>query len=510
MLAVGIIIAAGIVVGAAPAGAADVSFEPSTANQSPGSLVITGFGASDMLLVGVSLNGAPAGTTFEFGVTAGLTPSYGYTFTSGMQEVSFSGSTANANAALATMLVATGAAEGEFTLEVTATLAAANTYFLPTTGDYYRYVAQGGVTWTDARAGALALTYNGATGYLTNITSAGENTFVSSKVNASNVWIGGSDSAAEGVWRWMDGPEAGTQFWQGTNTGSATAPYNYASWASGEPNNTGTSEHYTATNWRGTRGQWNDLRDSGVGGPAAGYLVEFSPPVGGFTGVTTILRTAIVGTPAPAPPPVPIWTLTYEPNGGSCTVMSGSGPDTSWLATPGASACTRSDYQFIGWNTAANGTGIGFTPGAQAHLSGDNALYAQWVPIAASTSTPSPSASTGEPTGSIPVTSARRTASRVVFFDSGSSVLTDQAKARLRALVAENGTGAISVTSIGYVQESGTKANDLTLSMARATSVSAYLRSLGLRGTYREEGKGIAGPAAADRRARVTVFYLSS
>ena len=33
--------------------------------------------------------------------------------------------------------------------------------------------------------------------------------------NHGQVWIGGNDTAEEGKWEWVTGPEAGTQFWQG-------------------------------------------------------------------------------------------------------------------------------------------------------------------------------------------------------------------------------------------------------------------------------------------------------
>lgn len=515
IIATGLAVALLALTAPAPASAADVQFLQSTADQSPGSLVISGFGPTDNLLVSIDISNAPAGTTFRFGTTTGLTPSFGWTFGSTMTAMNFTGTAADSNAALASMLISTGASEGNFTIDVSATANVANTYYNPTNESYYRYVASSGISWTTAQVGALALTYNGATGYLVNVTTASENDFIKTKVNAANVWIGGSDAAVEGVWRWMDGPEAGTQFWQGTSTGTATAPFFYASWSPGEPNNYNVhdsgGEGYAVINWLGGLGLWNDCPNNAAGcGTAAGYLAEFTPPAGGFTGVTTISRSAVVGTPQ-APSPVPIWNLTYDSNGGSCTVTTGSGPDTSWIATPSSTVCTRSDHDFIGWNTAANGSGIGFTPGAQTQLSGDNTLYAQWLPVSPPSTSPSPAttpgASTGQSTGGAPASPARRSASQVIYFESGSSVLTDRAKARLRGLVAQTGTQVISVTSVGYVQESGSNANDMSLSTARATSVSTYLRTLGLRGTFSEVGKGIAGPGAVDRRARVTVVF---
>jgi hypothetical protein len=49
-------------------------------------------------------------------------------------------------------------------------------------------------------------------------------------VSAVWPWIGASDEAVAGEWRWADG----TQFWQGTQTGSPVAGL-YANWAAGQP-----------------------------------------------------------------------------------------------------------------------------------------------------------------------------------------------------------------------------------------------------------------------------------
>jgi hypothetical protein len=157
-------------------------------------------------------------------------------------------------------------------------------------------VPSANITWTNALAGAAGFTYNGATGYLVNIINAQENEFIKSYVNAQNIWIGATDQAVEGTWVWAAGPEAGIQFWQGGTPGqggATTPPFNFASWASGEPNNLN-NEDYAVTNWRGTRGFWNDLPNTGAGF-VSGYLVEFSPPTGGYTGVSAVLKTAAVG-----------------------------------------------------------------------------------------------------------------------------------------------------------------------------------------------------------------------
>ena len=309
---------------ASPAQAVDLQLQPSTANQSPGTITVSITGT---LLVGVSLNNAPAGTTFQFGTTTGLTPAYGYSFTSTLTEISFIGTQADVNTALATMLISTGAAQGAFTINVTAAPNAAGLYYSAPGDHFYQYTASTGIAWIAAKGAALTQIRNGATGYLVNITSAAENTFVKQNVNAPNIWIGGSDFATEGTWKWADGPEAGTTFWVGTASGSTVAPYNYASWATGEPDNAG-DEDYAGTNWRGTIGAWHDVNIIGSGQTPSGYLVEFSPPPGGYTGVSATTLSAAVGTgsgDSAAPPPA--WLQAY---GRQQADMCRVGWDPSW------------------------------------------------------------------------------------------------------------------------------------------------------------------------------------
>jgi len=152
--------------------------------------------------------------------------------------------------------------------------------YLPSTGHYYEYVADLGITWSDARVKAEARTYFGLQGYLATITSQEEAQLSGEQVPGSG-WIGGSDAGNEGVWRWMTGPEAGTVFWNGGIDGNTP---NFAFWNINEPNNCCGGEdyaHVTSPN-TGIRGSWNDL--SNEGNPSGdfqpkGYVVEY----GGFS-----------------------------------------------------------------------------------------------------------------------------------------------------------------------------------------------------------------------------------
>ncbi|MCX6249139.1 MAG: lectin-like protein [Bacteroidetes bacterium] len=139
-------------------------------------------------------------------------------------------------------------------------------------GHFYEYISGSTITWTDANTAANARTYFGLPGYLATITSAAENSTCHS-IATNRAWLGGSDNASEGVWKWVTGPEAGTQFWQGNSSGHAVNGM-YTNWPSYQPDNLGGSENYLEMY---TDGMWNDFAVSTL---EAGYLAEY----GGMAG----------------------------------------------------------------------------------------------------------------------------------------------------------------------------------------------------------------------------------
>lgn len=162
--------------------------------------------------------------------------------------------------------------------------------YLPSTGHYYLYVDDLGITWTDARVAASASTYFGLQGYLATLTSQEEADFSGSQA-AGTGWIGGSDAAVEGEWRWVTGPEGeleggqGLNFWNGAIGGSTP---NFAFWNTNEPNQQGDEDyaHITHPNVN-ANGSWNDLTNTGANSgnyQPQGYVVEY----GGMPGDPTL------------------------------------------------------------------------------------------------------------------------------------------------------------------------------------------------------------------------------
>ncbi|MBI3435205.1 MAG: FecR domain-containing protein, partial [Proteobacteria bacterium] len=141
------------------------------------------------------------------------------------------------------------------------------------TGHSYVYVGATS-TWIEANAIATALG-----GHLATISSAEENQFVLALTPTFSpfaaTFLGGSDAAVDGEWRWID---SGEQFWNGGPNGFAVAGA-YANWNAGEPNNNGFGpggESYLTLRSDGT---WNDVSGTALGN---GFVIEFDALAPGF------------------------------------------------------------------------------------------------------------------------------------------------------------------------------------------------------------------------------------
>ena len=96
-------------------------------------------------------------------------------------------------------------------------------------------------------------------------------------------YLGGSDAAVEGEWRWAGGSEAGQLFWQGGVSGSAPGG-GFAPWDSpNEPNNGFGDEDYLIMYVSsGPIGMWNDI--GGGLNTQIGFLVEMDAEPTALTG----------------------------------------------------------------------------------------------------------------------------------------------------------------------------------------------------------------------------------
>ena len=118
----------------------------------------------------------------------------------------------------------------------------------------YKYVSAPLISWVHAFTAAEALG-----GYLATISSDEENAHVFDLVGSNIAWLGGSDAAQEGQWRWV--------------SEDGQPQFEYTRWASGEPNNL-LNEDYLVT-WENR--SWNDLADTFLARLVAGldgYVVE--------------------------------------------------------------------------------------------------------------------------------------------------------------------------------------------------------------------------------------------
>lgn len=290
--------------------------------------------------------------TFSITTTSGLTALFGYPGAPGAptsgHEIGFYGSNADVTEALASHLRWTGGSAGDVTVSVTVNAYDPSVSYNPTNGHYYEFVNTP-VSWADASTGAASRQKFDMTGYLATITSQSENDFIASKVNAPSVWIGASDDAVEGEWRWMTGPEAGTQFWQGAAAGT-TVSGSFAAWAASEPNSSG---NCGLTNWGSPLGRWDDQPCNGSN--LKSYLVEYGPPSGTVQAVSRAI-TASVAAPA---------TLTVQVTGDGVVTSSQGGIDCgttcSALVVPGLpvtlTATPGQGQRLASWGAPCSGSG---------------------------------------------------------------------------------------------------------------------------------------------------------
>jgi uncharacterized repeat protein (TIGR02543 family) len=73
------------------------------------------------------------------------------------------------------------------------------------------------------------------------------------------------------------------------------------------------------------------------------------------------------------------FNLTYNPNGGTSSLVDDSVTFGSAVTLPGDDSVVRAGYSFTGWNTAADGAGIDYSVGASLTMPAANTvIYVQW------------------------------------------------------------------------------------------------------------------------------------
>ncbi|WP_123985228.1 T9SS type A sorting domain-containing protein [Taibaiella soli] len=257
----------------------------------------------------VSINGFQSGDVLAYTSISGSGITGSYNSTTGVLTFTGSSSALNYQNILRSVTLTSGTTSGS--KSVAFSIGSALTY--SGNGHYYQFIS-GGNSWGTAKYRADTMRLYGLHGYLATITSQGENDFITNKLQADG-WIGSSDdykhinmatgattyanqTASEGHWYWVTGPEKGTNF-SNTNYGNSNNFYNYdnkapiaangmfINWNSSEPNN------YKAGVWNGENsgeiyssgatGKWNDLDSTN----SLGFVVEY----GGMAGDPSIALT---------------------------------------------------------------------------------------------------------------------------------------------------------------------------------------------------------------------------
>ena len=139
----------------------------------------------------------------------------------------------------------------------------------------------------------------------------------------------------------------------GMNTSQTTAYTNTISYSNGDVNIIGSGGAYLRYNSASSDQRFRYYKSSTYTGQKAIQLYKKVTP-----GVVT-------------------YTITFNANGGEGSMDSQIVNELEPAALT-ANAFTREGYDFVGWNTAADGTGEHYADGATVALSDDLTLYAQW------------------------------------------------------------------------------------------------------------------------------------
>jgi hypothetical protein len=126
-------------------------------------------------------------------------------------------------------------------------------------GGHFYKIFDGVISWYEAK-----LRCEDMGGYLACIETAGEQAFLAEQAEGRYMWLGGTDEG--GSWEWING-----------------SPWDYTSWAGGQPNNALGIEDYlemfTGGNWNDAPNQTSDYDDLPIEiyWMPVGYICEWEP-----------------------------------------------------------------------------------------------------------------------------------------------------------------------------------------------------------------------------------------
>ncbi|MBC8258648.1 MAG: hypothetical protein H8E38_06520 [SAR324 cluster bacterium] len=142
----------------------------------------------------------------------------------------------------------TGALSAEFS-----SLLASNIQGSATNNGHTYAITSSAMNWENAKIEAASLG-----GYLATINTKAENDWLTAKfISYGNIWIGNHDKDTEGTWVWDNGTTSNDGGVSDNISSGAKWPDGTAKWGSGEPNNSGSSEHCGTI--RDSSGAWNDV-----------------------------------------------------------------------------------------------------------------------------------------------------------------------------------------------------------------------------------------------------------
>ncbi len=318
---------------------------------------LAGYDSDSQYGVIVSVTG-DEGATATITSTGGLTGIVSSSFTDFI-ETQFIGTPTNILSALNSIEInTTTVVGGEVNIEVTIydTLSS-DIYYNASNGHMYKYVSDGSISWTASQAASESSSYGASNvGHLVTITSQDEQDFIHSL--GKSVWIGLSDTASEGDFKWMGGPEVGT-----------TAQYTLWGGSPQQPNNYGSGEDYVGFPWgadvNASSYGWRDYPDTT--NETDGYLAEYGDNATdistGFIQTSSVTLTLIHDLSVSSIDPIPAYSATGSALEPDLTVVYNGltlQPTTDYSVTytdnilPGTATATivgNSDSQYSGSNS---------------------------------------------------------------------------------------------------------------------------------------------------------------